>query len=57
MAVQILLTLSIFLSGILPGLVVFLIVWLSVKSNVQKVEQDIIAALTSGAAPDQRLRP
>ncbi|PRQ05234.1 hypothetical protein [Enhygromyxa salina] len=51
MGVQMLLTLAIVFTGILPGLVAFLIVWLSVKSDVQKIERDITAALASGAPP------
>lgn len=51
MGVQLLLTLGIVFSGILPGLIAFLIVWLSVKDDVNKIEQDITTALESGAAP------
>jgi hypothetical protein len=52
MAVQMLLTLSIIFTGILPGLILFLIVWLSVKSGVAEIRQNL-AAVLSGQAPAQ----
>src|SRR5690606_22234438 len=54
LVVQTLIMLSIILTGILPGAIVLLIVWFSVKGQVNKIEQDIIAALTSGAGPGQQ---
>ena len=51
MGVQMLLTLLIFL-GLLPGLLIFLIVWLSVKGGVDEIRRNI-AAVLSGQAPAQ----
>ena len=48
MGVQMLLTLSIF-AGLLPGLLLFLIVWLSVKGGVDRIRSDIAAALSGQA--------
>jgi hypothetical protein len=46
MGVQLLLTLSIVLSGILPGLILFGIVWLSVKSGVEQIRKDVAGVLS-----------
>jgi len=53
MGVQILVTLTIVLTGLLPGLFLFLIVWLSVKSGVERLKQEIATVLTGGAPPPQ----
>jgi hypothetical protein len=50
MGVQMLLVLAIIFTGLLPGLVGFLVVWLVVKDGVKRIEQDVTAALQGGAA-------
>jgi hypothetical protein len=52
MGAQILVNLSIIFTGILPGLIIFLIVWLSVKSGVAEIRQTL-ATLLSGQAQAQ----
>jgi hypothetical protein len=49
MGVQLVLTLLIVLSGILPGLLLFLIVWLAVKGGVDEIKQNIAGVLQGGA--------
>lgn len=51
-ATQILITLT-FFAGILPGLVIFLFVWLATKGTVAKITQEVAAALHSGAPAGQ----
>ena len=45
MGVQMVLMLAIIFTGLLPGLILFLVVWLSVKNGVNQIEQEVIAAL------------
>lgn len=45
---QMVLVLSIVLTGILPGLIAFLIVWLVVKDDVNRIKQEVTAALAQG---------
>jgi hypothetical protein len=45
MGVQIVLVLAIIFTGLLPGLIAFLIVWVSVKGGVERIEQEVTAAL------------
>ncbi|MGZ5969944.1 MAG: hypothetical protein ACXWP4_19865, partial [Polyangiales bacterium] len=49
MAAQILVTLTIVLTGILPGLLVFGIVWLVVKGGVARLKQEVSTVLAGGA--------
>ncbi|NVB36242.1 hypothetical protein G6O69_36745 [Pseudenhygromyxa sp. WMMC2535] len=49
MLVQILLTLFIVFTGLLPGLLVLLFVWLAVKGGVKRIEGEVIAALQQPA--------
>jgi hypothetical protein len=56
MGVQMLLTLSIVLTGILPGLIIFGIVWLSVKGGVARLKQEVSTVL-AGGAPMQSAAP
>jgi len=49
MGAQILVNLSIIFTGILPGLIIFLIVWLSVKSGVAEIRQTLAGLLTGQA--------
>lgn len=51
--VQMLLTLAIVFTGILPGLIAFLLVWLSVKDNVKRIEQEVTQVLQGGAVPPE----
>ncbi|MBW2526384.1 MAG: hypothetical protein JRI23_19545, partial [Deltaproteobacteria bacterium] len=51
MAVQFLLTFSIIFTGILPGLIIFLITWLVVKGGVDQLKQEVATVLGGGAAP------
>ncbi len=50
MGVQLVLTLLIVFSGILPGLLLFLIVWLVVKGGVDEIKQNISGVLQGGGA-------
>ena len=47
--IQIIMTLS-FFAGILPGLIIFLIVWSSVKGKVKSMEAELAQALAGGGA-------
>src|SRR5262245_48541469 len=47
---QLLVTLTI-LAGLLPGLTLFLIVWLSTKGGVARLEQEIATVLQGGPSP------
>jgi hypothetical protein len=53
MGAQIVLNLSIVLTGILPGLLIFLFVWLSVKGGVERLKNEVSAALSGGVVPAQ----
>ena len=57
MGAQIALNLFIVLTGILPGLIVFGIVWLTVKSGVERLKNEVAAVLQGGAAPVQAALP
>ncbi|MEZ4411230.1 MAG: hypothetical protein R3A52_32825 [Polyangiales bacterium] len=48
-AIKMLLTLSIVLTGILPGLIVFGLVWLTTKGNVERMTNEVAGALSGGA--------
>jgi hypothetical protein len=50
MGVQLVLTLLIVFSGILPGLLLFLIVWLMVKGGVDEIKRNISGVLQGGGA-------
>ncbi len=50
MGVQLVLMLAIVFTGLLPGLLLFLIVWLSVKNGVNQIKQEVTQALQSGGA-------
>jgi len=51
MVAQVLLMLGTVATGILPGLIVIGIMWLVIKGDVARIDQDIATALTSGAPP------
>ncbi|MGZ3417135.1 MAG: hypothetical protein ACXVEF_32580 [Polyangiales bacterium] len=57
MAVQMVLTLAIVLTGILPGLVLFGITWLVVRSGVARLKQEVATVLAGGAPPVQTALP
>lgn len=51
LGVQMLLTVGIVFTGILPGLIAFLIVWLVVKDDVKRIEQEVTTVLQNAAPP------
>jgi hypothetical protein len=53
MAVQMILTLAIVLTGILPGLILFGITWMVVSSGVARLKQEVATVLQGGAPPAQ----
>ncbi len=53
MGAQMAVTLSIVLTGLLPGLILFGIVWLVVQGGVGRMKQEIASVLTGGAPPPQ----
>ena len=53
MAVQLLLTLFVF-GGILPGLLIWLFVWLAVKGDVEKMKHELAQHLATGGASAQQ---
>src|SRR6478609_9825074 len=57
MAVQMILTLAIVLTGILPGLALFGITWLVVSSGVARLKQEVATVLSGGAPPAQIALP
>jgi hypothetical protein len=57
MGVQLLVTLSIVFTGILPGLVLFLIVWLSVKGGVEEIRKTLAPILSGQAAQQPQAQP
>jgi hypothetical protein len=56
-AVQMVLTLAIVLTGILPGLVLFGITWLVVRNDVARLKQEVASVLSGGAPPAQAPLP
>ena len=56
MVAQLLLTLTI-LAGLLPGLLLFLIVWLVTKGGVARLEQEVATVLAGGASPQLGAAP
>jgi hypothetical protein len=57
MAAQIVLMLSVVLTGLLPGLLVLLIVWLATKGGVARLEQEVSQVLAGGAPPQGAFPP
>lgn len=57
MAVQMVLTLTIVLTGILPGLLAFGIVWLVVRSGVDRLKREVSTVMMGGVAPQPALDP
>ncbi len=59
-AIKMLLTVSIVLTGILPGLILFGIVWLATKGDVERMTNEVAGALSGGApamAPGMGMAP
>jgi hypothetical protein len=56
MVTQILLVLVIF-AGLLPGLTLFLIVWLATKGGVARIEQEVATVLAGGPSPQLAAGP
>lgn len=55
MGAQIAVTLFMVLTGLLPGLIVYGIVWLTVKGGVARLKQEVATVLAGGAVPQAPL--